>query len=174
MVGRIDSGWLARANGPASGIVSRRGLFALATVAGLAACSNQPSKQELIAKDPDLPRLRADPMYDWRVDGADRKVPSETPYDPHSFGETKNSQIIIQHVAHAGVDLYALQHQGEAASRAAGYNDAGYRDDATGLRINCKVETVATDGAICIDGIQMRAAPVGGRRDAEDNRSLRG
>jgi hypothetical protein len=150
VVERSDGGWLARAAGPAGGIVSRRGIFALAAVAGLGACSNQPSKQELTAKDPYLPRLRADPMYAWRVEGADRQVLSETPYDPNSYGETKNSQIIVEHVAHAGVDLYALLHQGEAASRAAGYSDSGYRDDATGLRINCTVQTVATDGAIWV------------------------
>jgi hypothetical protein len=113
-------------------------------------CSTGPSKAELIAKDPYLPQLRADPMCAWSVDGADRQSPSETPYNPKSYGETKNSQIIISHALHAGIDIDSVLAKGEIAAKAAGYSESGYRVDPSGLRINCKVEAVRTTRTVLI------------------------
>jgi hypothetical protein len=83
------------------------------------------------------PAAPGDPTYSWRVEGADRQTPSETPYNKDSYAEIKNAEIIIVHALHLGVDVDSLLAQGEAAAKAAGYGESGYRVDETGLRIQC-------------------------------------
>src|SRR5450759_2191236 len=51
---------------------------------------------------------REDPMYSWQVDGADRQAPHESPEDLHAWGEPTQSEIIIEHLVHPGVDIKAL------------------------------------------------------------------
>ena len=129
--------------------VTRRSLLLLGGMSSLSGCSSPPSRAEMIASDPYLPRLRADPMYSWRVEGADRQAPSETPYVKDSYAETKNAEIIIVHAVHVGVNIDSVLAQGEAAATAAGYDASGYRGE--GLRIHCMVAaTVPPDGRILV------------------------
>lgn len=106
--------------------------------------------EDLIARDPYLPELRADPMYSWQVDGADRQTPQESPEDLHGWGEQTNSEIIIEHVVHSGIDINALYEKATAAYKAAGYDESGYRTISNGLRINCMIGLDLKDGMILI------------------------
>ena len=141
MVESSDSDWLAGARRRVGRGVSRRGLFALVTATGLSACSSQ-SRDEKIAKDPYLPQLRADPMYSWRVEGADRQAPAESPVDLSDPVEVRQAQITIYHLVHPDVDIDALYAQAIAARRTAGYDDSRYRVNDSGLRMKCEIVTV--------------------------------
>lgn len=105
---------------------------------------------EKIANDPYLPRMRSDPMYSLRLTGAERQNPRESPYDKDSYSENPNAQITISHIADPGVDLDRLREQALAFARAAGYGADGYRNDGSGLRINCKVGILGSDRTILI------------------------
>jgi hypothetical protein len=89
-------------------------------------------------------------MYSWQVDGADRQAPHESPEDLHAWGEPTQSEIIIEHLVHPGVDIEALYEKARAARFAAGYDDSYYRVNSHGLRINCMIGSDPEQGLILI------------------------
>jgi len=98
--------------GAGTGLVASVGFVAVKIADSLVV-----TPEDLVAKDPYLWQLREDPMYSWQVDGADRQAPHESPEDLHAWGEPTQSEIIIEHLVHPGVDIKALYEKPRAQNQ---------------------------------------------------------
>jgi hypothetical protein len=120
--------------------VSRRGLIAIAVVAGVSGCGL--SFDDKVAKDPYISLIKTDPMFSWAPPGKLTRTVTYSPLSDQPLANQQATAVVVYYVPDAAKipDLVKLAFD---ASLANGYNSSGKRD-AGGIVILLSIQTAAS------------------------------